>query len=236
MTLWQSFLARFRREPPAPEPRRARTKPHLIEAAIRHEIMASGAVTVEIVCDRHPDFLPSSVGAAFRRLVKSGGLVKVVDGSYRVPEGGIEGRRMSLVSRKKPPRLRLIDDTEMAISRSRSRSADRKEDGWFRSPDHLAWVRTQNCCFALIDHGQCGGEVEAAHVRIGTDGGTGVKPSDFFVTPQCQKHHKLSHMIGERSFWGPDVDAAGHALKIAMLSPDPKTRAAAAAEIQRRSV
>lgn len=42
---------------------------------------------------------------------------------------------------------------------------------------------------------------EAAHVRIRTNGGTGIKPSDEFVVPLCSNCHRTQHG-GERTFWG----------------------------------
>ncbi len=42
---------------------------------------------------------------------------------------------------------------------------------------------------------------EAAHVRIGTDGGTSLKPSDRYCVPLCNKHHREQHNTGEHIFW-----------------------------------
>jgi hypothetical protein len=64
-----------------------------------------------------------------------------------------------------------------------------------RSPKHLAFIRRLPCvaCSAT--------PCEAAHVRIGTDGGMGLKPSDKFTVPLCATHHRLQHDQGERTFW-----------------------------------
>lgn len=48
---------------------------------------------------------------------------------------------------------------------------------------------------------ECEGRIEAAHIRTGTDGGMGKKPSDCWVVPLCSWHHKSQHSVGENSFW-----------------------------------
>lgn len=63
-------------------------------------------------------------------------------------------------------------------------------------PGHLAWVRKHHCsvpgCLAL--------PVECAHVRRGTDGGVGLKPSDRWVISLCSAHHMEQHRVGEKAF------------------------------------
>lgn len=109
-----------------------------------------------------------------------------------------------------------------------------KPDSWFRSKDHLTWVRTLPCIMG-IERGWCRGEIEAMHLRIETDGAAGEKPSDYFTAPGCQGHHKLSHIMGERTFWSAlNVDPVKYVLQIAIRSPCHKTVAAATAELQRR--
>jgi len=70
-----------------------------------------------------------------------------------------------------------------------------KADQGKRSPAHRAWVRGFACC-------ACGSEtaVECAHVRTGTDGGTGIKPSDRWCISLCKDCHQRQHEIGEASF------------------------------------
>lgn len=65
-----------------------------------------------------------------------------------------------------------------------------------RSPAHRKWVRNHACCIP----GCNGRPIECAHVRSGTDGGTGLKPSDKFVISLCRDHHSEQHRIGEREF------------------------------------
>jgi hypothetical protein len=63
-------------------------------------------------------------------------------------------------------------------------------------PAHRAWVRRHYCsvpnCKRL--------PIESAHVRDGTDGGAGMKPSDCWVISLCTFHHLEQHRIGERAF------------------------------------
>ncbi len=69
-----------------------------------------------------------------------------------------------------------------------------------RCAGHLKFVRGFACAiFGRLGH-ECEGKTEAAHVRIGTDGGIGQKPSDKFVIPLCSGAHAEQHRIGEKSF------------------------------------
>jgi len=42
---------------------------------------------------------------------------------------------------------------------------------------------------------------EASHIRLGADGGMGLKPSDKFIIPQCHECHMRLHR-GEATFFG----------------------------------
>ena len=42
--------------------------------------------------------------------------------------------------------------------------------------------------------------IECAHVRDGTDGGMGIKPSDRWTVSLCRDCHSRQHQIGEASF------------------------------------
>lgn len=81
-----------------------------------------------------------------------------------------------------------------------------KRETRFRSQRHLKHVRSFACC-------ACDSEVniEAAHVRLGSDGGMSMKPSDFYAVPLCggpHGCHQRQHTQGERTFWhGKDVQA-----------------------------
>jgi hypothetical protein len=42
--------------------------------------------------------------------------------------------------------------------------------------------------------------VECAHVRTGTDGGVGIKPSDQWCISLCRECHSRQHQQGEATF------------------------------------
>ena len=63
-------------------------------------------------------------------------------------------------------------------------------------PAHRAWVRKHHCSVP----GCLGAPIECAHVRTGTDGGAGLKPSDRWCISLCARHHAEQHRIGERRF------------------------------------
>jgi len=76
-----------------------------------------------------------------------------------------------------------------------------REETQIRCDPHLKWVRGFRC--AVLDtkaHHECFGRMEAAHVRTGTDGGMGFKPSDCFTIPLCSAAHREQHNIGEAEF------------------------------------
>lgn len=74
------------------------------------------------------------------------------------------------------------------------RDSGRKDAGK-RSPAHRAFVRGHACS-------GCGSTtaIECAHVRSGTDGGVGAKPSDRWCISLCKTCHARQHQIGEPAF------------------------------------
>ncbi len=79
------------------------------------------------------------------------------------------------------------------ISKPKARS------GRWKSQSHLTHVR-KHACVAC----DASAPIEAAHVRLGSDGGLGRKPSDWFAVPLCggpQGCHQRQHAMGEGSFW-----------------------------------
>jgi hypothetical protein len=70
-----------------------------------------------------------------------------------------------------------------------------KKDVGKRSPAHRAFVRSHACsaCGSLT-------AIECAHVRVGTDGGTGFKPSDRWTISLCKDCHSRQHQVGEKAF------------------------------------
>lgn len=73
-----------------------------------------------------------------------------------------------------------------------------RESEVIRCPGHLSWQRG-NCC--AVQDAFCEGRIEVAHVRIGTNGGTGMKPGDDWTVPLCAGHHREQHQRGEPKFW-----------------------------------
>ena len=91
--------------------------------------------------------------------------------------------------------------------KKRARAGIRKEPR-IRCPGHLAYVRLHTCAVQGIG---CDDKIEAAHVRMGTDGALGIKPSDCYAVPLCTGAHiPLQHRIGEAEFerrYGIDMKA-----------------------------
>lgn len=75
-----------------------------------------------------------------------------------------------------------------------------REEPQIRCDSHLQWVRGHACSVGGSSGQGCSGRIEAAHVRTGTDGGLGVKPSDTHTIPLCSGHHQEQHTIGESAF------------------------------------
>lgn len=83
-------------------------------------------------------------------------------------------------------------------------------------PPHRAWVRRHKCCVS----GCRQLPIECAHVRIGTDGGVALKPSDRWVVSLCRSHHAEQHRIGEAQFQKRHgLDLYALALEFARRSP-----------------
>ena len=81
-----------------------------------------------------------------------------------------------------------------------------KRETRFRSQRHLRHVRSYACVMCDAE-----APIEAAHVRLGSDGGMGSKPSDLYAVALCggpEGCHQRQHSQGERTFWqGKDVSA-----------------------------
>jgi hypothetical protein len=63
-------------------------------------------------------------------------------------------------------------------------------------PGHRAWIRRHHCSVPGCKRSP----IECAHVRIGTDGGISLKPSDRWCISLCSFHHSEQHRLGERRF------------------------------------
>lgn len=81
---------------------------------------------------------------------------------------------------------------------------------------HRAWVRRHRCCV----RGCTQLPIVCAHVRIGTDGGTALKPSDRWTISLCDAHHLEQHTIGEHAFEAKyDLDLLALAKEFGRRSP-----------------
>lgn len=92
-----------------------------------------------------------------------------------------------------------------------------KSGGRWKSAAHCNFVRGHHCCVS----GCTDLPIEVAHVRAGSDGGMGRKPSDFYTISLCRDHHAEQHRIGEATFaklHGLDL----HALAAAFAAISPK--------------
>lgn len=67
-----------------------------------------------------------------------------------------------------------------------------------RNAKYLSWLRKRPCIVSG-EKAQC-----AHHIRLGTNGGCSLKPSDYFCVPLLHKYHTTGpdalHLIGEETF------------------------------------
>jgi len=117
------------------------------------------------------------------------------------------------------------------------RRRERPRSGILRAPPrefprHRAYVRRLQCVcdgIAALNPAfvACDGRIECCHVRLETDGGAALKPSDWWTFPGCRAHHDQAHRIGETRFqdlYGMDLKET--ALRLARYSPDLSIRQA----------
>jgi hypothetical protein len=81
---------------------------------------------------------------------------------------------------------------------SRAVRRGRRKPNLRRKIDHLAYIRQLPCTVCWTSTPELR---EPAHVRCGTDGGMGLKPSDRYTVPLCAKCHAKQHTVGELTFW-----------------------------------
>jgi len=79
---------------------------------------------------------------------------------------------------------------------------------------HLNFIRSLICVVC----GQI--NPQAAHVRIGANGGVGMKPDSRYTVPLCYQCHSKQHAIGELSFWGDINRAVDFANQLYLFSGD----------------
>ncbi len=107
---------------------------------------------------------------------------------------------------------------------------ERQRSGIQRAPArdfqrHHRWVRSLECVVPDCDCIQLGRPIECCHLRLGTDGGTSIKPSSWWTYPGCSHHHAESHRIGEASFQAKyKLDLRAICLALAKQSPDTAMR------------
>lgn len=91
-----------------------------------------------------------------------------------------------------------------------------RENAGKRSPAHRNFVRSHGCCVP----GCQVKPIEVAHVRTGTGGGMGVKPSDRWCISLCRDHHGEQHRVGEGPFEkGHSIDMKALAVEFVKRSP-----------------
>ena len=86
-----------------------------------------------------------------------------------------------------------------------------RQSSVIRCDAHLKWTRGNRC---LVEGFDCGGKIEAHHVRENGNGGTGMKPGDDAVVALCANHHRLLHNLGAETFQrlrACDLDKAAEA-------------------------
>jgi hypothetical protein len=89
-----------------------------------------------------------------------------------------------------------------------------------RHPAHLSWIRMLACAVP-----GCPGKSQAAHVRLNTGGGMGLKPDDRWCIPLCGPgvhagHHAEQHRLGHAAFDAKyGIDSRALAERLAAESP-----------------
>jgi len=83
-----------------------------------------------------------------------------------------------------------------------------------RSTKHLNFIRSLPCYISEQTPSQ------ACHIRILSDGGTGLKPSDCFVLPFIYQYHKMQTDLGEQSFYKKfNINPFTLAKELVIISP-----------------
>ena len=98
----------------------------------------------------------------------------------------------------------------------RTKQARKRKPNLRSRVQHLTFVRQLPCV-------ACGKAPpsHAAHVRTGTDGGVGMKPSDRYTVPLCATCHAKQHRVGELTFWSAlRFDPLNVALRLWTVSCD----------------
>lgn len=100
----------------------------------------------------------------------------------------------------------------------------------YRSPAYLRYVAGHDSCVAWEEcappryHLSSQPSV-AHHVRMGGNGGMGVKPSDYRTVPLTDLEHRALHQMGEKEYWrrvGVDPDLVIISLLVAYCGINPE--------------
>jgi hypothetical protein len=100
---------------------------------------------------------------------------------------------------------RALQASESGVTLPTRIPKPKKRASRWRSQAHLSFVRKHACanCGSMVN-------IEAAHVRLGSESGVGQKPDDFRAVSLCGGFagcHTKQHLVGERTFWrGRDVE------------------------------
>lgn len=130
--------------------------------------------------------------------------------------GGPVGRRFGLAT-VVCAECRAEAGAERAARKQPARRLPPYPQGAGRNLAHLAWIRTLPCAVRP----RCASrDVHAHHVRLGTGGGTGLKPGDAWTVPLCPAHHSELHQVGARTFEARHgLDLRALAERLAQQSP-----------------
>jgi hypothetical protein len=83
-----------------------------------------------------------------------------------------------------------------------------------RSVKHLNYIRSLPCYISNKEPSQ------ACHIRILSDGGTGLKPSDYLTLPFTYQYHKMQTDIGEQTFYAKfNINPFTLAKELVIMSP-----------------
>ena len=101
----------------------------------------------------------------------------------------------------------------------------------FRSEKHRRWVAARDCIACYPGYsGNCGDSQhtderddavsQCCHLRRGHRGGMGLKPSDEWTVPLCERHHRHmdTHPEGPAA-WAYETFVEGTAERLAEQSP-----------------
>ncbi len=78
-----------------------------------------------------------------------------------------------------------------------------------RSKKYLQYIRDVGECWCCNAEVWDGKTIVPHHWRTGTDGGTGLKPSDCYCLPTCTKCHDKIHRMGESAFLRNEIGPEG---------------------------